>query len=62
MSLRKFICVDCEKTFESVGMPIYCYKCHFNNYNPKTGKYDLKKESEYYQKLIRQKNPLGVKC
>ena len=62
MSLRKFICVDCEITFESVGMPLYCMKCHFNNYNPKTGKYDLEKESKYYQKLIRQKNPLGVKC
>ena len=62
MSLRKFICVDCEKTFESVGMPIYCIPCHVKNYNPKTGKYDLEKESKYYQKLIKQKNPLGVKC
>ena len=58
--LRKFICADCETEFKSVGMPLFCMKCHFNNYNPKTGKYDLDKESNYYQKLIKQKNPLGV--
>jgi len=56
MSIRRFKCADCGLYGESVGMPLYCLDCHFKNYNPKTGKYNLDKESEYYQKKIRSKN------
>ena len=45
-----FECDECGNSFQSVGMPRFCLPCHFKNYNPKTGKYDLNTEPLNYQK------------